>query len=381
MEIYIENNNNVYIPIYEIGHGRSAILYYCIEIENYAANLKLKKIKITSKVLKFFNDDSMSEFEKEINTTNLLCQNGVKFDNINYFVSYIKFKKIIIYEACFGSLFELCELFDYKFEENIKNSIKTQMIDCIKNMHKCEYLHNDIKLENFLVRGENLKQYEILKKINENMHLFYNLKIHKNLKNTQIVEMSYSTFKIIQNLFRDKNDEDNKSNKSDESDYENNNYSSKSSFCSNRGDFYVQYDPFHINEIFNNDKMSISNESYINDENQKIYFEKFLKDIKILISDFGLISYQTIDRTCQYINFRHADNILGNITSYENDEWALKMTIYEFENKDLFYNIKHHDYYKICENNLIVLYYLKTNIHCNGIFKNIYFNNYCLKYI
>lgn len=45
METYIENGNNIYIPIYEIGHGKSAKLYFCIELVDYVNNLKKKKFK------------------------------------------------------------------------------------------------------------------------------------------------------------------------------------------------------------------------------------------------------------------------------------------------------------------------------------------------
>lgn len=255
-------------------------------------------------------------------------------------------------------------------------------------MHECEYIHGDVKLENYLVCGINLKQQTIINTFMDNLKLFYNIKLHKNMKNQQIIESSESIFKIVQKIFN--KDMDNENMDEDEisnSEYSDDSSDDKSTFYSDEGDFLKEYDMFHIDEIFKNCSdyydCDVNIETYdsITKDNEQKFFLEQLKNVKIIINDFGLIMHKQVSRTSQYVNFRYCENILGNITSYETDEWALKMCIHELLHEDLYFDIKNHEYYGLCENNLLVLYYLKKKVSCKGLFKSIYFNKYCIKYI
>jgi serine/threonine protein kinase len=420
---FIYENGNLYLPIYKIGSGRTSKVYFSINICDFKESIKLKKIKITHCAIKVFKDHSMREFKKEQDILKILTLNDKKLENINYPLEILNKINGITYETCACSVQELCELFQFNFDENIKTKIINDMILSVNNFHKCEYIHCDIKLDNFLVAGLNKTQNEIInfcKKYNFNS--FYNINIQQNKKNkdfikpfTEIIkkfQIDIINFYLLHNkvllsdidnesdmsdIYDSSNSEENESDNSSKSDQEENissEYSSDeesvstscSSFISYKNEFYKKYDKFHTNQIINdiNKKQFYKNDTeIINHEMQKYFIENIFPIIKIYITDYGLIKHKKITHTCQYINFRHPANALGLETSYENDLWALDLCIYELKNGKLKFNIKNHPYYGLCENNLLLLYLNDTKIDLFYLskFKDIYRNKFCLKFI
>lgn len=416
---FIYENGNLYLPIYKIGSGRTSNVYFSINIYNFKESVKLKKIKITHCAIKIFKDHSMREFKKEKNILNILTCNNEKLENINYPLEILNTINAITYETCACSVQELCDLFYFKFDENVKTKIANDMIIGVNNFHKSEYIHCDIKLDNFLVAGLNKIQNEIINFCkNYKFNTFYNINVQQNKKSKDFIK---PFIEIVNNFQSDIinfyelhykiiNDESDKSDTDYSSNYEENEsissseldekesisseYSSDeesvssscSSFVSYKNEFFKKYDKFHTNQIIKdiNKKKYCENENKIIDyDMQKYFIENIFPTIKVYITDYGLIKYKRIRDTCQYINFRHPANALGLETSYDNDLWALNMCLYELKNGKLKIDIKKHPYYNFCENNLLLLYfnYTKNDLLILSNFKDIYINKFCFKFI
>ena len=386
---YNQLNDKIYLVLYKLGSGISSTVWYSIEISNYIKKLKTKEnFEINCKALKIFNSDKKKEFKKELTLNELLIYNGIKSDYINYneggFINgdYM----ILVNDVMDVSLNELCEILNFDFNINIKNKIYDQMVQSIHYMHLCNYIHSDIKLENFLVCGLNNKQLNILNYAKKyNYSNFFKNKINKTEKTENILkstknhledlivnittefelfnksDSSDSSDSSISNDSCDNESDEDSNNTYDINDYESNSsYSTKAStFMSEMNEFSEKYDKFHICEIEkyinkkNNEESE--NNSIQTQENEEmiLFYRNKLNNIDIKLSDFGLIkkpgSKDTIHPRC----FRSPYNILGYVCDFRDDIWALNIIKSElFENKVL-HDICHDKNYNIYNNNLL----------------------------
>lgn len=361
--IYNEKLDIIYLLIYSLGNGTSAKIWYCIEIKNYEKTLKQNKGKfnIDCKALKIFKEERYKEYKKEINLNDILVFEGIKSDYINYNEGRLKYKDdmIIINEVMSISLYDMCKLLKFDFEDEYKENIYEQMKEGIKYIHKCGYLHADIKMENFLVCGLNILQKKIIDYVNKyDFSKFFKKKNNKN--NNLIQSTNDKLLLLINNIilkfnleelidddyesdyesdFEESNDESINESIMDENDNESiSSYrTSATSFDSEFNEFDIKYDKFHINEI-NNFILNLDNNKVEEEEKNKDvekdikFYRENLKDIKIKLTDFGLIKKPGSMDTIQSRVFRSPRNILGFSCEFSDDIYALEQNKYELFN-------------------------------------------------
>ena len=384
---YNNKNDAMYLIIYKLGNGISSNVWYSIEIKNYKKSLKSCKNNfiIDCKALKILNECNEKEFRKEIQMNELLTYQGIKSDYLNYNLGGFIHEntKIIINEVMDTSLEKMCEILKFNFDEIYKKDIIDQIENSIKYVHLCNYIHADIKLDNFLVCDLNEKQTNILKYAkNYNYNsMFINKKKISNIEN----ELNILINKIIEEFEIDDNDlisydeelsyntdNSNNSDISDNSDNSNNSdncdnsyesYSTNaSSFNSELDEFNIEYDKFHIkkidvflNELENKQNDEIIENEIIENDNIKEFYLNKLKNIKIKLNDFGLIkkpgALDTINTRC----FRSPYNIMGYCCDYYDDLWALEMMKYELYNGKILIDIRKDKNYNIYNNNLLCI--------------------------
>ena len=402
--LYNNKNDAMYLIIYKLGNGISSNVWYSIELKNYKKSLKNCKnnFVIDCKALKILNDDSEKEFKKEIQMNELLTYHGIKSDYLNYNLGGFihENKKIIINEVMDSSLEKLCETLKFNFDEKYKKNIIEQIENSINYVHLCNYIHADLKLDNFLVCGLNEKQTNILnyaKKYNFNSIFNNNKKKTLNIENNlntlidEIIEefnIEYSD--LISNSdnysCENSNDDDNEDDNEDENEDDNNSYESystnASTFNSDLNEFDKIYDKFHIKkiDIFLND-MEEQKENEIIEIIENNYLSEFylnkLKTIKIKLNDFGLIkkpgSLDTINTRC----YRSPKNIMGFCCDHTDDLWALEMIKYEMYNGKVLIDITKDKNYNVYNNNLLCIKHIlnKKKININEFEKSKRFNS------
>ena len=92
--------------------------------------------------------------------------NQVKSNFINYPLSFFIFNNInvvVVYELALGSLYDILKKFNKKINHDFIIKIIPQMINSVKFVHDCGYIHTDIKPENYLLLGQTPLQKDILK--------------------------------------------------------------------------------------------------------------------------------------------------------------------------------------------------------------------------
>jgi serine/threonine-protein kinase SRPK3 len=165
--LYVEEKDILYLLIYKLGKGSYSTVWYSIEIENFFSKIKNKKIlKFTPKALKIHHSDSydIGIIETEINKI-LVDSNKKKCPNINYPTSHFVYDDeyvIVVYEVAIGSLYDVMKEFDKKLPLEFVSDIIPQLIKPLEFVHKCKYIHTDIKPENYLLMGTNQLQKDIL---------------------------------------------------------------------------------------------------------------------------------------------------------------------------------------------------------------------------
>ena len=178
--IYDEKNDYLYILLYKLGSGSYATVWFSIEIKSFYKNLKtnnMNKDIFGYKALKIHNEEDYDEGILETTIKNKLTLNNKKCDYINYPTSYFIHEEsivIVVYNVAFGSLYDLMKKYNYKYTQEIIDKIMPQLVESIKFVHECGYIHTDIKPENFLIAGTNklqndiqeyVKNYNLIKKI------------------------------------------------------------------------------------------------------------------------------------------------------------------------------------------------------------------------
>ncbi len=363
--IYDSSNDILYILIYKLGESVNEI-WYAIEYINLLKQIKNKTNNITFKALKIFDDKHNAE--KEMSSNEMLIYNKKKSNKLNYPQTMIKHKNktILIYDVMYGSLYDLFVKINKKIDVQVIKKLIPQFNESIEFIHKCNYIHTDIKLENFLVVGTNslqnnivqyTKTYNIIAKFPKNIipkNIYSQIdKIISNYINSIIKKFNLNDkmpFDDENNNFNnsndsnddydsDNNDSSDNSVNSDDSDdeiesnnFDEDNYSSVSTYSSNYGLYFNNYDNFHVKYIMNKLNYDCSNsensENIKNDELEII--NKILENPIIKLSDFDLILKKDDEYyTRQIRQFRSPEIILGYKFNEKIDLWSLGHMVYE----------------------------------------------------
>lgn len=386
--LYNNSDDNLYILIKQIGSGGYSTIWFAIELKSFLKNCKKNKPQIISgKALKIHKDDSYDEGLKETIISDILNYNDKHSEYINYPTSHFIFDKkyvIVVYELALGSLYDIIKKYNIcvdKYKSFFNEMIK-QMKSSLNYVHKCGYIHCDIKPENYLLCGVNDEQSNIIKafsKINFNklVEPLLNKLVDLNNKNkiNDFVKIIYNCFDDdLTDLFdkfdvnwyeydkdtdyddffhsEEDNDDDDEDEEEDDEDDEDEDLASVSTYNS-RDDEYDEYlDKFHIDKILN-----MGNNDNLSKQDIKIScssIDKYLKNPKILLSDFGLMEEcGSKCKTIQTRYYRAPEVVYGLDYDTSCDIWSLGASIYEILSGEILINIEKHDNYKIYDNEII----------------------------
>lgn len=391
--IYDEPTDTFYILIYQLGSGSYSTVWFSLEFENFYSKIKNKKtLKITPRALKIHNEDCYEQGKTEIEINKHIIVDKKKSLNINYPISSFVYDDtyfIVIYEVAIGSLYDVMKIFDKNLPIEFVNNIIPQLIKSIEFIHKCKYIHTDIKPENYLLMGLNQLQKDIIEysvkyNFDEKLKKISGLKKLKcsNFEEKAILEQLNCFLNKLSRNFNLKNnilDEDGNDNWNDNDDNLNDNddnisiksfysimsdeskeedYMTVSSYNSRDNEYEQEIDNFHTSKViqilFNKDSSKSTdykNNKLIENNNikkkeqqkkQKYILENFFKNPIIRLTDFGtMIKFGDINGTIQTRYYRAPEIILGYKFNEKIDLWSLGCTIYELATgKILFYTCK-----------------------------------------
>ena len=345
--LYNSKVDSIYIPIYRLGGGTSAKIWFAVELKNFIKNVKNNRVDVDYKALKIFRDFETHEWFREIEIHNLFKLNGKHSNNINYPNTFFTTEdeyNIVVYDVCMCSLYDLYE--NNSVPKESLNSIIQQMKDSIQFIHECGYIHTDVKLENFLICGYTKKQKQFKKFVDEyNFKNLFNCKIRGGMNIDTVLSRVDSQLEQFKNFIykkmnilekKKKDDEDD-----DESDYDDYDTESDMSYITDEEN-HLSYDKFHIKEFDNKEDDSEEKE----DKNMDfIVDDEYLKNPLVKLADFGLIKKEKfIGSAYPRIN-RPPETILGLVNTYKSDLWALGLSIYELVNGQTIFKFQHDSIY------------------------------------
>ena len=382
--IYDSSKDTLYILIYKLGKSVNEI-WYAIEYVNFLKQIKNKTNNITFKALKIFVENHNAE--KEMKSNELLIYNKKKSDKLNYPQGTLKHKNklILIYDVMCGSLYDIFVKKNKTFDVQTIKKLIPQFNESIEFIHKCNYIHTDIKLENFLVIGTNLlqnnivqytKTYNIISKFPKNItpkNIYEQIdKIISNYINSITKKFdlddeipfdeNYSSDNSDNNSSDNNNSDNNSSNNSSDNDNSDNSYdeddtietsnfdednnSNISTYSSEYGLYFNNYDNFHIKYIMehlNYDCSSSENSENIKKDELEL-INKTLENPIIKLSDFDLILKKDDEcYTRQIRQFRSPEIILGYKFNEKIDLWSLGQMVYELYTGNVMINPKNCD--------------------------------------
>ena len=313
MDKLIGKTINKYLIIKQIGKGNFGTVF-----------LSYNRNKKHLYALKIFEEDNEDNYEHETKLLNKLS--NVK--NVIHIIENFKFNDlyIIVEDLMMCSLDYLLETYyNNGLPLNVINKIKS-LTDTIKEIHKKDILHGDIKPDNIFIKGLSNENKKLLNELN-NMNSKQFNKYSSNLSNQK-------NKKNIDNL--DFNDEE------DDEEYEIN---TQSDISSNHNDNelnnYVLENLLEM--IFEKDEKEKENkdENDIIEEKLKIiiddYKEENLLKYDYVLGDFDnsfIISNTKFNKIKDFQTRYYRDiNIIlrGNITP-ECDLYAFNETLYELQN-------------------------------------------------
>ena len=395
---YLYNNmtDTFYILIYKLGSGSYSNVWFSLEFENFHSKIKNKKqLKINPRALKIHNEECYEQGETEMEINKYILDNlKKKSPYINYPLSSFVYDVtyfIVVYDVAIGSLYDVMKLFNKQLPIEFVNTIIPQLIKPIEFIHKCKFIHTDIKPENYLLMGLDKLQKEIIEysigyNLGDKLKKIGNLKKIKysDLENDKIISDQLNKFlKLVSKNFCLKNniltdDSDDEINDddildnlsiqsthsfysimSDESKEED--YETVSSYDSRDAEYELLVDNFHTEKLtkilfkkdyekYNKtntkkqDKIlkQIEDKNKEQEKKQKYLLETYLLNPVIKLTDFGtMIRFGETNGTIQTRYYRAPEIILGHKFNEKIDLWSLGCSIYELATgKILFYTCK-----------------------------------------
>ena len=317
MDKLIGKTINKYLIIKQIGKGNFGTVF-----------LSYNRNKKHLYALKIFEEDNEDNYEHETKILNKLSN----IKNIIHIIENFKFNDlyIIVEDLMMCSLDYLLETYyNNGLPLNVINKIKS-LTDTIKEIHKKDILHGDIKPDNIFIKGLSNENKKLLNELN-NMNSKQFNKYSSNLSNLK-------NKKNIDNLDFNNDEDDNE----DDNEYEIN---TQSDISSNHNDNelnnYVLENLLEM--IFEKDENEKENkdENDIIEEKLKIiiddYKEENLLKYDYVLGDFDnsfIISNTKFNKIKDFQTRYYRDiNIIlrGNITP-ECDLYAFNETLYELQN-------------------------------------------------
>lgn len=391
--IYNGETDTFYILVYKLGSGSYSTVWFGLEFENFHSKIKNRKIlKINPRALKIHNEEDYEQGENEMEINKYVLCNKKKCQNINYPLSSFVYEDtyyIVVYEVAIGSLYDIMKIFDKKLPLEFVIDIIPQLIKPIEFIHKCRYIHTDIKPENYLLMGLDQMQKDIVEysqsyNLGDKLKKIGGLKKMKesNLEDKMISDQLNKFLKLLSNNFGLKNNV--LTNDSDSESLENNNddncdddsslnsfysiisdeskeedYETVSSYDSRDDEYDITIDNFHTSKVikmlfemerkqYNTNKKNKyinninNNEKMEQNKKQKYLIDTYFKNPIIKLTDFGtMIKMGEINSTIQTRYYRAPEIILGQEFNEKIDLWSLGCSIYELiTGKILFYTCK-----------------------------------------
>lgn len=393
--LYNDMTDTFYILIYKLGSGSYSNVWFSLEFENFHSKIKNKKqLKINPRALKIHNEECYEQGETEMEINKYILDNfKKKSPYINYPLSSFVYDKtyfIVVYDVAIGSLYDVMKLFNKQLPMEFVNTIIPQLIKPIEFIHKCKFIHTDIKPENYLLMGldklqKDIIEYSIGYNLGNKLKKIGNLKKIKysDLENDKMISDQLNKFlKLVSKNFCLKNniltdDSDDEINNdddildnlsiqsthsfysiiSDESKEED--YETVSSYDSRDAEYKLLVDNFHTDKLtkilfkkdsekYNKTKKQDRILKQMEDKNkeqekkQKYLLESYFSNPVIKLTDFGtMIRFGETNGTIQTRYYRAPEIILGHRFNEKIDLWSLGCSIYELATgKILFYTCK-----------------------------------------
>jgi serine/threonine protein kinase len=397
--VYDEKNDYLYILLYKLGSGSYATVWFSIEIKSFYKNLKtnnMNKDIFGYKALKIHNEEDYDEGILETTIKSKLTLNNKKCDYINYPTSYFIHDEsivIVVYNVAFGSLYDLMKKYNYKYTREVIDKIMPQLVESIKFVHDCGYIHTDIKPENFLIAGTNklqndiheyVRNYNLVKKI-------YNI-FKRSMKIGDVLEaiepVIYKFIKdigtvhdmIVNICSEDEGDEGDEGEEGeDEGEDDTSSVDTNCSSYDSVADMYDHcYDKFHIDELL----QKLEQEG--GDGGEGVGGEGCEGGVwdgevgagggdigNILLTDFGLMIHQnTKNKTVGSRYYRAPEIVLGLPYDKTIDYFALGCTLHELEKGEVLLDVEGCTKRRVCDKDAVhISFFNRLYMHDDDHFK------------
>jgi serine/threonine-protein kinase SRPK3 len=394
--IYDSDSDNLYILIYKLGEGACASVWFCINLIDFLKTAKNNKINICAKALKIHNPEDKKEGLLETKIKELISDSEPEAKYINFPTSHFIYNKnivILVYNVCIGSLYDVMKLYNKKLPLEFVEKIIPQMTTSIKYIHKHNFIHTDVKPENYLLVGmsglqtgiiDYVKKYDLVSKFKISKKRQINIKNMNEIITEPIHNMlSYLSLKfdidnIIANTDTDFSDDESSNNEGDgddddvngdgddadgdddndnseksndtknsdlektksksfstyESEPDSESEYSDSTYNSAKGEYIHSYDKFNIKKIDKIEKNNLDtikiSEGYESNSIDISKIEEYILNPHILLTDFGLMKKNNSQCvTIQSRYYRSPEVILGLKYDAQVDLWAYGCTLYE----------------------------------------------------
>ena len=397
--LYNDLTDTFYILIYKLGSGAYSTVWFSLEFENFHSKIKNKKqLKINHRALKIHNEDCYEQGETEMEINKYMLDNKKKSPYINYPLDSFVYDDtyfIVIYDVAIGSLYDVMKIFNKQLPLEFVNSIIPQLLGSVEFIHKCKFIHTDIKPENYLLMGLDKLQKDIIEyssryNLGDKFKKMSNLKKirYSDFEDKTILDQLNKFLKLVSKNFdlknniqiddenEDSNNEDSNNKDLDISDdisiksansfysimsdeYKEEDYNTVSSYDSRDNEYELSIDNFHTDKLIkilfkkDSDKYNKSKEKqkimdYTYKKNkelekkQKYLLEIYFSNPIVKLTDFGtMIKFDETNGTIQTRYYRAPEIILGHKFNEKIDLWSLGCTIYELATgKILFYTCK-----------------------------------------
>lgn len=404
--IYDEKNDYLYILLYKLGHGSYATVWFAIEIKSFHKNIKtynMNKDVVCYKALKIHNEEDYDEGILETTIKSKLSLNNKKCEYINYPTSHFIYDDsivIVVYNVAIGSLYDIMKKYNYKYPQEVIDKILPQLKESIQHVHDCGYIHTDIKPENFLIMGTNKLQndlqaeitnYNILKKIysifKKSMKIYDIIDAIEPTIRTLIKDLS-KKYNLTDNLLFEEDGNGGGSAKGtfgdgeddgDDDDDDSSVDTNCSSYNSVSDTYEYKYDKFHTDKVLKymtdvddgtNDTVE-DGDSAIGDIGD---VDKYFINPKILLTDFGLMQSQSVNKkTIGSRYYRAPDIICGLPYNFYIDTYALGCTLYEIMTSEILFDVESHSLLRSHDKNSVHLSMIMSLLRNNHYFEHLYY--------